>query len=277
MKNMNETKKRTVLITGTTSGLGYEFSKRFATEGFNLVLVSRNEQKLAAQRDELKKQSRSEIHTIAKDLSIPNAAKEIFLDVQKRAIHVDILINNAGFNECGAFYETRIEKELEMLQVHVVALTHLTKLLLPGMIRNNYGKILNLGSTGSFAPCPLDAVYCASKAYVLSFSNALRAELTGTGVTVSALCPGAMNTQFAKKADMENTLLFRSYVMDPREVVEIAYHAFMKNKKIIIPGFYNRVLVSSIPITPGNILEKISKALLKRGRPIQKSGTPKLP
>jgi len=151
-----------------------------------------------------------------------------------------------------------------MLQVHIVSLTHLTKLFLPGMIKNKYGKILNFGSTGSFAPCPLDAVYCASKAYVLSFSSAIRAELAGTGVTVSTLCPGATKTEFAKKANMENTLLFSRFVMEPQEVATIAYREFMRNKKVIIPGLYNRLLVLSIAFTPGKILEKISASLLKR-------------
>ncbi|MFV1977404.1 MAG: SDR family NAD(P)-dependent oxidoreductase [Candidatus Scalindua sp.] len=264
MKNRDQNKKRTVLITGTTSGIGYELSKILAMEGFNLVLVSRNEQKLRVQKEDLKKKYGGEVCTIAKDLSESKVSEEVFSDVQRNGIHVDILVNNAGFNESGLFYETSLEKELHMLQVHIASLTHLTKLFLPGMIKNKYGKILNFGSTGSFAPCPLDAVYCASKAYVLSFSSAIRAELSGTGVTVSTLCPGATKTEFAKKANMENTLLFRRFVMEPQEVAAIAYREFMRNKKVIIPGLYNRLLVLSIPFTPGKILEKISASLLER-------------
>ncbi|MFQ6084377.1 MAG: SDR family NAD(P)-dependent oxidoreductase [Candidatus Aminicenantia bacterium] len=264
MKNKDQNKKRTVLITGTTSGIGYELSKIFAMEGFNLVLVSRNEQKLNAQKEDLKKRYRVEVYTITKDLSEPKTPEEIFSDVQSKGVHIDILVNNAGFNECGPFYETSLEKELQMLQVHIASLTHLTKLFLPGMIKYKYGKILNFGSTGSFAPCPLDAVYCASKAYVLSFSSAIRVELLGTGVTVSTLCPGATKTEFAKKANMENTLLFKRFVMKPQAVAEIAYRKFMRNKKVIIPGLYNRILVLSIPFTPSKILEKISISLLKR-------------
>lgn len=257
-------RKRTVLLTGTTSGIGYELSKMFAMAGFNLVLVSRNEQKLKAQKEDLEKRDGMKAYTISKDLSGPNAAEEVFQDVQNRGIHVDILVNNAGLNESGPFCETSIERELQMLQVHIVSFTHLTKLFLPGMMKNNYGKILNLGSTGSFAPCPLDSVYCATKAYVLSFSNALRSELSGTGVTVSTLCPGATKTEFAKKADMENTLLFKKFVMESQEVAGVAYREFMRNKRIIVPGVYNRLLVFSIPFTPGIILEKITRALLKR-------------
>ncbi len=264
MKSKDQNKMRTVLITGTTSGIGYELSKIFAMEGFNLVLVSRNEQNLKAQKEDLEKRYRAEAYTIAKDLSEPKSPEEVFLDIQSQGIHVDILVNNAGFNESGPFYETSLDKELQMLQLHIASLTHLTKLFLPGMMKNNYGKILNLGSTGSFAPCPLDAVYGATKAYVLSFSSALRAELSGTGVTVSTLCPGATKTEFAKKANMENTLLFKRFVMEPQEVAGIAYREFMRNKKIIIPGLYNRMLVLSFPITPSKILEKIGISLLKR-------------
>ena len=149
---------KTALITGPTSGIGYELSKIFAREAVNLVLVSRNGQKLKGQKEDFEKRYKVEVCIIAKDLSEPKVSEEVFSDVQSQGIHIDNLVNNAGFNECGPFYETNLEKELEMLQVHILSLTYLTKLFLPGMIKNKYGKILNLGSTGSFAPCPLDAV-----------------------------------------------------------------------------------------------------------------------
>ena len=264
MTNHSASRKRTVLITGTTSGIGQALSEVFAAEGFDLVLVSRNEQKLKGQAGSLKERYGAAAVTIAKDLADPKAPAEVFSAMQEKGIAVDVLVNNAGFNESGPFSETSIEKELQLLQVHVAALTHLTKLFLPAMLRNGYGKILNLGSTGSFAPCPLDAVYCASKAYILSFSHALRAELSGTGVSVSTLCPGATRTEFARKANMESALLFRRFTMDPETVARIAYRGLMKDKKAIIPGLYNRMLVSSIPLTPGFILDRVSKLLLRR-------------
>ncbi|MDH5543776.1 MAG: SDR family oxidoreductase [Nitrospinota bacterium] len=265
MKNKKQNETKTVLITGTTSGIGLELSKKFAKERFNLVLVSRNGEKLNSQKEDLERNYNVAIYVIAKDISEPNAPEEIFSAVKNQNIHVDILVNNAGFNESGKFHETMLDNELRMVQVHIMALTGLTKLFLPGMIKNNYGKILNLGSTGSFTPCPMDAVYCATKAYVLSFSSALRAELSGTGVTVSTLCPGATRTEFAKKANMENTLLFKILVMEPQIVAKIAYNQFMKkNRKVIIPGFYNRLLVLSIPFTPNKILEILSVFLLRR-------------
>lgn len=261
-------RQKTALITGTTSGIGYALSKVLAREGFNLVLVSRNEEKLKKQKELLKKDYNVEVYTIIKELSISNAAKAIFLDVSNKKIHVDILVNNAGFNECGEFKNTCIEKELEMLQVHILFLTQLTKLFLPGMIKNKYGKILNIGSTGSFAPCPLDAVYCASKAYVLSFSNAIRAELKDTQVGISTLCPGATATEFARKANIDQTMLFKYFVMNPQVVAEIAYKGLMQNKKIIIPGVFNKLLVASMPITPTIILDKLSMLLLKRDKKV---------
>lgn len=264
MKKTGQYGGKTVLITGTTSGIGYELSNVFASQGFNQVLVSRNEQKLKTQAEALQSEYGISVHTVMKDLSEPGAPAEIYAEIRRMGIHVDILVNNAGFNESGPFSETSLQKELAMLQVHVASLTHMTKLFLPGMLKKKFGKILNLGSTGSFTPCPLDAVYCASKAYVLSFSNAIRAELSGTGVTVSTLCPGATNTEFARKANMESTLLFKKFVMEPKQVAEIAYRGLVKNKKTIIPGFSNRALVSSIPFTPDGILDKISISLLKR-------------
>ncbi len=256
--------EKTVLITGTTSGIGSELSKVFAEHGFNLVLVSRNKQKLVAQKNALKAKYNVAVFPVVKDISEPDAAVSIFDEVSRQDLVVDILVNNAGFNESGPFSETNIEKELAILQVHVLSLTYLTKLFLPGMVDRKHGRILNLGSTGSFGPCPLDAVYCASKAYVLSFSRAVGAELTGTGVTVSTLCPGATNTEFAKKANMESTLLFKRFVMEPQDVARIAYHGLIKGQKVIIPGFFNRLLVAFIPWTPSPMLDKISVALLRR-------------
>jgi len=255
---------RTALITGTTSGIGYELSRIIARNGVNLVLVSRDEKRLRAQKEALQSEYRVAVHIIAKDLSDPHAPAEIYSEVKRQGLHVDILVNNAGFNESGPFLHTSLDRELAMLQVHVTALTHMTKLLLPDMIKRGFGKILNVGSTGSFTPCALDAVYCATKAYVMSFSNAIRAELSGTGVSVSTLCPGATNTEFARKAKMESTRLFNGIVMEPQRVAEIAYQGLMKNKKVIVPGFANKMLVASIPFTPGIMLDWVSMFLLKR-------------
>ncbi len=255
---------KTALITGTTSGIGSELSKLFAKDGYNLILVSRNPQKLQLQQAELAKNYGAKIDTIAKDLAQPDAASEIFNQLQKAGVQVDMLVNNAGFGINGKFADTSLEQELQMLQVNIIALTQLTKLFLPGMIKNGFGKILNLGSTGSYTPCPFEAVYCASKAYVLSFSNAIRAELNGTGVTVTALCPGATKTEFPKKAMMEETILFKRTVMDTEQVALAAYRGLMRNKKVIVPGGLNKLMVWSIPFTPAPITEKLTTMLVKR-------------
>lgn len=255
---------KTALVTGTTSGIGYELTNLFAKDGTNLILISRDASKLKLQQADLEKRYGAKVYTIAKDLSFPNAAVEIFNEVEKAGLQVDILVNNAGFGINGRFSATSLDQELQMLQVNVIALTQLTKVFLPRMIQNGYGKILNLGSTGSFTPCPLEAVYCASKAYALSFSNAIRAELKGTGVTVTTLCPGATKTEFPKKTLMEETLLFRKTAMEAKRVAQIAYQGLRQNKKVVIPGVLNKLMMWSIPFTPGLIVEKLTMMLVKR-------------
>jgi short-subunit dehydrogenase len=182
--------RRVALITGASSGIGYELAKRFARNNFDLVLVARDGRRLQRVADELGQEQKIAATVLARDLSLPGAAAAIAADLHAAGINVDILINNAGFNVYGPFSDTDLEREGAMIHTNVIALTELTKLLLPGMLERRYGKIMNLGSTGSFAPGPFNAVYCATKAYILSFSEALAAELKGTGVTVTALCPG---------------------------------------------------------------------------------------
>jgi short-subunit dehydrogenase len=166
-------------------------------------------------------------------------------------------------NEYGRFVETNIRKELEMMRVHVVALTHLTKLFVKDMVQRRRGYILNLGSTGSYAPFPMDAVYSATKAYVLNFSLAIRSELKGTGVSVTALTPGSTITLFAEKANMENTRLFSSHLMRPEQVAKTAIRAMYKRKSKVTPGLYNKLLVLTMKLTPYAILDKISPSFFK--------------
>jgi short-subunit dehydrogenase len=202
----------TVLITGTTSGIGKAFAEKFASMGNNIILVSRNRDKLQHQQIDLQSRYQVSVRYIPCDLAEVNAADTIMEKIRSWGLSVDVLINNAGFNEAGCFTNTNLAKELDMIQIHIKALTALTKLFLPGMIARRHGRILNVGSTGSYMPCPNDAVYAATKAYVLSFSNGLYQELKGTGVTVTCLCPGATQTLFAEKANINNTLLFKLFV-----------------------------------------------------------------
>lgn len=255
--------KKNLLITGTTSGIGYALAKRFAAEGYGLVLVSRNKDKLNEQKKELELYNNVMVHVIVKDLCNENAAEEVYQELQDIGIPIHVLVNNAGFNECGEFANTRIEKETEMIRLHVITLTQLTKLFLPNMINNGWGHILNVGSTGSYAPFPINAVYAASKAYVLNFSLALRTELKGKNVNVTTLTPGATRTLFAEKANMSNTVLFSYFVMSPDKVAGKAIRGMFKNKAIVIPGLYNKVLVLFMKIVPYAILQRISPLFYK--------------
>ena len=195
---------------------------------------------------------------------MPGAAQKVFDAVRELGLSVQILISNAGFNEAGRFLDTDMQKEVEMMQLHAVFTTELMKLFVPDMVNNGYGRILNLGSTGSYMSVPCDAVYAATKAYILSVSKAVNAELKGSGVSITTLCPGATNTGFAEKADLENTLLFKRFVMEPARVAEIGYKALMKGKPTVIAGAYNKILVLSSKLLPSSILNPVSMKMLKR-------------
>ncbi len=233
--------QETSLITGASGGLGEEFAKLCAADKMNVVLVARGEEALKTLAAELEKAHGITATVIAKDLSLPNAAAEIVETLKKKSIHIDMLINNAGFGSYGAFHKTDFAQEKMMLEVNVTALTELTKLLLPAMVAKKSGKILNVASTAAFQPGPLMAVYYATKAYVLSFSEGIARELKGTGVTVTCLCPGPTKTQFAKTAHMESSRLFKGSVMDAPTVALRGYSALCAGKKLVVPGIRNRV------------------------------------
>jgi len=249
---------KTALITGSSSGLGYEFAQLFAQSHYNLILVARSEQKLAQLANELIEKYGISVKLIIKDLSQPNAPEEVFAEVQESAIPVSFLVNNAGFATYGFFSETDLVAELQMMQVNMITLTHLTKLFLPDMISRKQGKILNIASTAAFQAGPLMAVYYATKAYVLSFSEALANELQGTGVTVTALCPGPTESGFQKRAAMEQSKLVSGQkVMDAKTVSQIGYQGLMNNKTVVIPGLKNKFLTLSIRFTPRSLVTRI--------------------
>lgn len=231
--------KDTVLITGASSGIGYALAKVFASHEYNLILVARNAKKLSELADELRNQYNTRVDVIIQDLSQTNSAKKVFDDVMNMKLTVDILVNNAGVGSVGFFYETEFARDTEMIQLNIGTLTEMTKLFSREMVNRRKGKILNVGSTGSFAPGPFIAVYYATKAYVLSFSRAISKELKSYGVTVMALCPGAVKTNFCKtagKRDMPGA-------MEAEVVAEAAYRGLLKNKKVVIPGILNKILV----------------------------------
>lgn len=267
---MNTTKQsnspKIALITGASSGIGYEFAKLFAQNKYNLVLVARSEQKLKQIADELKQKYGIAVKLIPKDLSTLNSPTEIFTELQKAGVKVDILINNAGFATYGFFSEIDIDAELQMMQLNMVTLTLLTKLFVKEMIKHKEGKILNVASTAAFQPGPLMAVYYATKAYVLSFSEAIANELEGSGVTVTALCPGPTESGFQSRANMESSKLVSGrQIMDAATVARIGYDGLMKGKTIVIPGLKNQLMTLSIRFTPRNLVTKIVRSMQERG------------
>lgn len=257
--------KKTALITGASSGIGYELTKLFALDRYNLVLVARSESKLQQIASELTEQYGIAVKVIAKDLALPSSPEEIWQELQTEAITIDVLVNNAGFATYGFFVETELQPELNMMQLNMVTLTHLTKLFLPEMLARQTGKILNIASTAAFQPGPLMAVYYATKAYVLSFSEALANELQGTGVTVATLCPGPTKSGFQAKANMENSKLVKDkQIMDAKKVASIGYQGLINNQTVIIPGLQNKLLALVVRFIPRNLLTRIVRSMQEK-------------
>ncbi len=245
----------TALITGASGGIGLELARVFAEQGYALVLVARNRERLNELAAELKP---TPVQVLGKDLALVGAAEGIHREVPR----VDVLVNNAGYGVYGRFAETPLEEELGMLQLNMTALVVLTKLYLPAMLAAKNGKILNVASTAAFQPGPLMALYYASKAFVLSFSEAIANELEGTGVTVTALCPGPTATGFQARTKLEKTrILKRMKVMDARTVAEAGYRGLMAGKPVVIPGLMNKVLAQSVRFSPRSLVTKIARKM----------------
>jgi short-subunit dehydrogenase len=256
--------KMTALVTGASGGIGEELARLFAADGHGLVLVARSRDKLARLAEELQAKHGVEARVLAADLARPDAPREIFDELQGAGVTVDALVNNAGFGSYGLFAETDLKFELELLQVNVVALTHLTKLFLPGMLARRRGYVMNVASTAAFQPGPLMAVYYASKAYVLSFSEALTNECAGAGVRVSALCPGPTETGFVAAAGMGDSKLFDRAVMDARTVAVEGYRGLLAGKAVVIPGVRNNLLARSIGFFPRNLVTKVVRGIQEK-------------
>lgn len=256
------TRNPTALVTGASSGIGLEFARLLARDGHSLVLVARDATRLERLAAELREAHGVAVIVHECDLSAPDCVQGIAAMLSDRAVEVDVLVNSAGFNIYGPFSETDGLAELQMLQVNIVALTELTKRLLPGMLARRRGWVLNVGSTGSFAPGPFDAVYCASKAYVLSFSEAIAEEVVGSGVTVTALCPGATRTRFAERAGMARTRMFRARLADPASVAAAGYRGLLRGRRVVIPGLMNALMTASIRLSPRSTVASISRRML---------------
>ena len=259
---MSEPRPSLALVTGASSGIGLELATLLAQDRHDLVLVARNRERLEAIGRGLTEEFGVAVTVLACDLVRPEAPAEIARHLEERRLSVDILLNNAGSGVYGPFTETPIPKELEMIQVNVAAPTHLTKLLLRGMRERGRGRILNVASTAAFQPGPLMAVYYATKAYVLSFSEAIANELSGSGITVTALCPGPTLTEFQKAAGVEQTRLFHSpLVMKPADVARIGYEGMMRGKRLVIPGLGNLALVEAVRFSPRRLVTAIARRI----------------
>lgn len=251
---------QTALITGASAGLGYEFAHLFARDKYNLVLTARSGSKLTKLAEQLRQQDGITVKTIPLDLGLPHASQTLFEETQRAGIHVDILVNNAGYGISGSFPNVPLEESYGQIQLNIMALTLLTKLYLNPMLEHQSGKIMNVASTAAFQPGPLMAVYYATKAYVLSFTEAIADELRNSGVSVTCFCPGATLTEFQKRAQTENTRLFKQLSpMDAKTVAEEGYRALMEGKTMAIAGWRNWLVAESVRFAPRKVVTAISR------------------
>ena len=241
---------RTALITGASSGIGYELAVVFARHGYRLVVVARGEARLNQLAQMLQARHGASVTVLACDLSRPSAPGEVLQGLAAASIEVDVLVNNAGFGMHGLFAQGDPDEQLRLLQVNMVAVTQLTRLLLPAMLARRDGKILNVASTAAFQPGPMMALYYASKAYVLSFAEALADELRGTGVTATVLCPGPTRTEFQERAKVANTKLMQGRIMTAVDVALAGYEGLARGKTLVIPGFRNKLLAFAVRLAP---------------------------
>jgi len=250
------------LITGASSGIGLHLAQIFAENGFSLILVARNKDRLNALAEEIKKKYKVDVLAISKDLSQGESAEDLFKEVKEEGVEVKYLINNAGFYVKGKFSETSMEETQKLIQLQCLTHTRLTRLFLTGMLERGEGGILNTGSTGSFVPGPFNAVYCAVKAYVLSFSQAIAEELSGSGVKVTALCPGGTHTSFQDTGKRKNSVFFP--LLEPSKVARAGYKGLMKGKRIVIPGFGYKLQVFLIRFVPGKLMVKLAATMVRQ-------------
>ena len=256
------------LITGASSGIGYELAKLFAADKYNLVLVSRNQHELDNRAGELRQQG-VEVITIAKDLFNRQEAFDLYDEVKSRGLHIDVLVNDAGQGLYGEFKDTDINRELSIIDLNVASLVILTKQFLQDMVARNEGKILQLASIASKVPGPWQSVYHGTKAFVLSFTEAIREELKDTNITITALMPGATDTDFFDKAGMQNSKMVedKSSLSSAADVAKDGYDALQDGKDKVISGFKNKVQIAMTNLTPDST---VSHMMNEQQKPVDK-------
>jgi uncharacterized protein len=254
--------KQTALVTGASGGIGEDLARELAARQYNLVLVARSTDKLEALGHELRQKYGIESTIIAMDLSTPDAAERLTRELETRQLTIDVLINNAGSGDYGEFWTLEANKTAQMLHLNITTLTMLSRAMLPGMVARKKGRIMNVASTAAFMPGPLMSVYYASKNYVLALSEGLSEELAGTGVTVTALCPGPVETGFQARAAMENSKLLKNPMnpmMTSQEVAKQGIAALERGQRVIIPGFMNQILALMPRLVPRAFVPGIVK------------------
>jgi len=253
----------TALITGASNGIGLELAILHASKGGNLVLVARNKYKLDELKATLQNEYKVDVYTIGKDLSVVDSAQEVYDEIKSNNIQIDYLINNAGFGDFGMFSETDWNKEAQMIHLNITTLTQFTKLYVHDMLLRGSGKIMNVASTAAFQPGPTMAVYCATKAYVLSFTEAISNEIVGSGITATVLCPGATESGFQTAAAMEKSELFNGKkIPTSKSVAAYGYAAMLNGKTIAIHGILNNIMSRAVGFLPRALVLKTSREIL---------------
>ncbi len=255
--------RRTALITGASSGIGAELARVHAEHGGDLVIVARRRQRLDSLKAELEAHGIT-VHVLPKDLAKPQTPQEIYDEVRSLGVTVDYLVNNAGVGCRGFFHKLDWAINEAMIQVNIVALAALTRLFVPDMVARHSGRILNLGSMAGFVPGPIHAVYYASKAFVISFSEAIANELRHTGVTVTVLCPGSTESEFTRVAQMSDVNLTRM-LASTRQVAEAGYKAMLRGKTVIVPGLANKIMVHGLlRLSPRRVSTRMSRIMMEK-------------
>lgn len=255
------------LVTGASSGLGADFARLLAARGCNIVLVARREDRLRALAQELIAASRVDVRILRSDLSVANAAQDLYDRVRAEGINVDLLINNAGFGQFGPFLDSEWDRDLAMLHLDVVNLVHLTKLFVRDMLTRGYGRVLQVASIGAFQPVPSYASYSAAKAFVLHFSEALNFELRNTPVRITVLNPGVTATEFLQVAGQRTTLFQRLTMMQSRPVAEVGIRAMLAGRSSVIAGRLNWVMIFSLRFVPRWWMALTGHLVMKEPRP----------